>query len=181
MSTPVLPTLAAVVVLLCCSAFFSSSETALFSLSREWLAAAATTDPRAAAAEDVLADPHRLLVTILVGNNVVNIALSSLLTAVFVERFQSGIAVVLTTLLATSVVLVAGEIVPKSYGLGHAQTFALRVVTPLRYVELLLYPVVTVFDAFTRWISTRIGGQQTIEETYDEVDGPADATDAKRR
>ena len=104
-------------ILLCCSAFFSSSETALFSLSREWLADRAASDPRAAAVEDVLADPHRLLVTLLVGNNVVNITLSSLLTALLVDRVEPGVAVVVTTVVA-STVIIAGEILPKSFGSG---------------------------------------------------------------
>ncbi|WP_276272043.1 DUF21 domain-containing protein [Haloarcula litorea] len=168
MAPPLLPTLGLVVVLLACSAFFSSSETALFSLSREALAEAARTDPRAAAVEDVLADPHRLLVTLLVGNNVVNVALSSLLTALLAERLDPGLAVVATTVVASTVVLVGGEIVPKSYGLGHAQSYAVRVIRPLRYVELLLYPVVTVFDALTRVLSAKIGGQQAIERPYED-------------
>jgi Mg2+/Co2+ transporter CorB len=168
MSIPLVPTVLAIVALLGCSAFFSSSETALFSLSREWVAERATEDSRAAAVEELLSDPHRLLVTLLVGNNVVNITLSSLLTALLVGRFESGTAVVVTTVVASTVILVAGEILPKSYGLGHAQTFALRVVKPLRYVELLLYPVVTVFDVLTRTVSKRIGGQQSIEQTYEE-------------
>jgi len=170
MAVPLVPTLVAIVLLLACSAFFSSSETALFSLSREWVAKAAPTDSRAAAVADVLEDPHRLLVTLLVGNNVVNIALSSLLTALFVDRLEPELAVVATTVVASTVILVAGEILPKSYGLGHAQSFALTVVRPLRYVELLLYPVVTVFDLLTRTVSDRIGGQQSIEQTYDEVE-----------
>jgi len=160
--------IAAIVVLLCCSAFFSSSETALFSLPREWLAAEASTDPRAAAVEEVLTDPHRLLVTLLVGNNVVNIALTSLLTALLVDRFEQSVAIVVTTVVASTVVLIAGEIIPKSYGLGHAKTFALRIVGPLRYVELLLYPVVSIFDVLTRTVSTRLGGEQSIERTYDD-------------
>ena len=127
-------------------AFFSSSETALFSLSREWVAQTAPTDPRAAAVADILEDPHRLLVTLLVGNNVVNITLSSLLTAILVDRLEPGLAVVVTTVVASTVVLVAGEILPKSYGLGRAQTYSLAIVGPLRYVELVLYPVVAVFD-----------------------------------
>jgi len=170
MSIPLVPALVAIVALLGCSAFFSSSETALFSLSREWLAETAATDARAAAVEDALADPHRLLVTLLVGNNVVNITLSSLLTALLVDRVQSGTAVLLTTVVASTAILVAGEIIPKAYGLGQAQTFAPRVVGPLRYVGLLLYPAVVVFDLLTRAISTRIGGQQSIEQTYDEIE-----------
>lgn len=170
MSVPLVPTLVAIVALLCCSAFFSSSETALFSLSREWLADAAETDQRVAAVADVLADPHKLLVTLLVGNNVVNITLSSLLTALLVDRLDPGLAVLATTVLASTVILIAGEIIPKSYGLGHAQTFAPRVVRPLRYVSLLLYPAVLVFDLLTRAMSDKIGGKQSIEQTYDEVE-----------
>jgi len=170
MAVPLAPSLVAIVALLCCSAFFSSSETALFSLSREWLARAAPTDSRAAAVAEVLEDPHRLLVTLLVGNNVVNITLSSLLTALLVDRLEPGMAVVATTVLASTIILVAGEILPKAYGLGHAQTFALTIVGPLRYVELLLYPVVAVFDTLTRTVSDRIGGQQSIEKSYDEIE-----------
>jgi Mg2+/Co2+ transporter CorB len=170
MAVPLVPTLVAIVALLCCSAFFSSSETALFSLSREWLAEAAPSDSRAAAVADVLEDPHRLLVTLLVGNNVVNITLSSLLTALLVDRLEPGLAVLATTVIASTVILIAGEILPKSYGLGHAQSFALTVVKPLRYVELILYPVVTVFDLLTRTVSDRFGGQQSIERTYDEIE-----------
>ncbi len=170
MAVPLVPTLVAVVALLGCSAFFSSSETALFSLSREWLAEAAPTDSRAAAVAEMLDDPHRLLVTLLVGNNVVNITLSSLLTALLVDRFEPGMAVLATTVLASTVILIAGEILPKAYGLGHAQSFALTIVGPLRHVELLLYPVVVVFDLLTRTFSDRIGGEQSIERTYDEVE-----------
>ena len=118
----------------------------------------------------MLDDPHRLLVTLLVGNNVVNITLSSLLTAVLVDRLDPGLAVLATTALASTVILIAGEILPKSYGLGHAQTFALRVVRPLRYVSVLLYPAVAVFDLLTRTVSDSIGGQQSIERTYDEIE-----------
>lgn len=170
MSIPLVPTLVAIVALLGCSAFFSSSETALFSLSREWLAEAAATDSRAAAVEDALSDPHRLLVTLLVGNNVVNITLSSLLTALLVDRVQPGTAVLVTTVVASTLILVVGEIIPKAYGLGQAQTFAPVVVRPLRYVGVVLYPVVAVFDALTRTVSDRIGGQQSIERTYDETE-----------
>ncbi|WP_284008917.1 DUF21 domain-containing protein [Haloarcula pelagica] len=168
MDPSTLSSLGAIVVLLAASAFFSSSETALFTVSRESLTAVAESDPRAAAALDVLADPHRLLVTILVGNNVVNIAVSSLLTALLVERVQSSVAVVVTTVVASSVILIAGEIVPKSYGLGHADSYALRVVRPLRYVELLLYPAVAAFDLLTRQITERLGGQQAIERPYED-------------
>jgi len=73
MAIPLVPSLVAIVALLGCSAFFSSSETALFSLSREWLTEAVRNDTRTAEVKAVLADPNRLLVTFLMGNDVVNI------------------------------------------------------------------------------------------------------------
>ena len=79
----------------------------------------------------------------------------------------AAIAIVVTTVLASTVVLVAGEILPKTSELGHAKTYALRIVGPLRYVELPLYPAVSVSDALTRTVSTRMGGDQSIEQPYD--------------
>jgi len=161
-------TVVAVAVLLGCSAFFSSTETALFSLSPERLAALPDDDARSAGVRDLLADPHRLLVTILVGNNVVNIAVSSLVTALLVDRVQSGSAVLVATLVVSALVLVVGEIVPKSYGLGNAEAHALRIVRPLRYVEVLLYPVVVAFDVLTRQLGRLLGSEPAIERVYDE-------------
>ncbi|NHN41662.1 DUF21 domain-containing protein [Halorubellus sp. JP-L1] len=162
------PALAVVVVLVLFSAFFSSSESAIFSLSDEWLTATASdgesTDERAL--RSLRDDPHRLLVTILVGNNLVNVAISSIVTLLVAEFVPSGVAVVLATLAVTILVLVFGEIVPKSYGLGHAETWSLRVARPLSYVERALGPVVGVFDASTRRLTALVGGDQGIEEPY---------------
>ncbi|MFD1646420.1 DUF21 domain-containing protein [Haloarchaeobius litoreus] len=162
----------AVVVLVCLSAFFSSSETAIFSLPVEQLTERATAgDGRAAQLAELREDPHRLLVTLLVGNNVVNVAISSITTAILVESFSTGVAVVLATVVASATVLVFGEIVPKSYGLGNALSWALRIARPLRVVELVLLPLVVVFDVATRRLSAAIGGKRGIEEQYVEEDG----------
>ncbi|WP_440989103.1 CNNM domain-containing protein [Haloarchaeobius baliensis] len=161
----------AVVVLVGLSAFFSSSETAIFSLPVEQLAEhAATGDGRAAQLAELRDDPHRLLVTLLVGNNVVNVAISSITTALLVESFSTGVAVVLATVVASATVLVFGEIVPKSYGLGNALQWALRVARPLRVVELVLFPLVAVFDVATRRLSAAIGGEGAIENYVDDAE-----------
>lgn len=55
-------------------------------------------------------------------------------------------------------------------GLGRVQTYSLAIVGPLRYIEQALYPVVAVFDLLTRAVSGRIGGPQSIERIYDEVE-----------
>jgi CBS domain containing-hemolysin-like protein len=162
-----------VVVLVCLSAFFSSSETAIFSLPVEQLTEHAESgDSRATQLAAMREDPHRLLVTLLVGNNVVNVAISSITTALLVESFSTGVAVVLATVVASATVLVFGEIVPKSYGLGNALEWALRITRPLRVVELALFPLVVVFDVATRRLSAAIGGEGAIEEPYvDDDDG----------
>ncbi|MDS0476288.1 DUF21 domain-containing protein [Natrinema sp. 1APR25-10V2] len=119
--------LGATVVLLCCSAFFSSAETAIFTLPMEWIdERAATDDPRASTLKALRDDPHRLLVTVLVGNNVVNVALSSIVTLVFVTYLPAGVAVTAATVVVSVVVLIFGEIVPKSYGLGNAERWGSR-------------------------------------------------------
>ncbi|WP_251329882.1 CNNM domain-containing protein [Haloplanus pelagicus] len=153
--------------LLAASAFFSSTEIAVFSLPEEWLADRVTAgDDRAAILADLREDPHRLLVTLLVGNNVVNVAISSVLAVLLASHFPEGVAVVLTTVVASSVVLVFGEILPKSYGLGNAKTWALRMARPIRIVERVLLPVVVVFDIVTRRAGAALGGDPDIEEPY---------------
>ncbi|UPV98891.1 DUF21 domain-containing protein [Halorussus gelatinilyticus] len=157
----------AVVVLLALSAFFSSSETAIFSLSVEWMAErAAAGDRRAALLSALREDPHRLLVTLLVGNNLVNVALSSVVTVVLVGALPAGLAVTAATVVVTSLVLIFGEIIPKSYGLGNGERWSLRVARPLSLVERALYPLVVLFDALTRGTSQRLGGDTDIEEQY---------------
>jgi CBS domain containing-hemolysin-like protein len=157
----------ATVALLGLSAFFSSSEIAVFSLPADWLAErAAAGDERAELLRELQTNPHRLLVTLLVGNNVVNVAISSIVSVGFASALPPGQAVVAATVFTSSVVLIFGEIVPKSYGLGNAQSWALRVARPVRLVELALYPLVSVFDLLTGFIGDAIGGQEDIEQPY---------------
>ena len=88
----------AVVLLLGLSAFFSSSEIAVFSLQKDWIAQqAATGDRRAQVLQELYDNPHRLLVTLLVGNNIVNIAISSIITVLVASYLSPGPAVVATT------------------------------------------------------------------------------------
>jgi Mg2+/Co2+ transporter CorB len=159
--------LGVVLALVGVSAFFSSSETAIFSLDTDWLATeSAGGDERAARLDDLRDDPHRLLVTLLVGNNVVNIAITSIIAVVTTRFLSAGLGVAVTTIAASALILVFGEIVPKSYGLGHAEEWSLTVAGPLRVVELVLLPLVVVFDRGTRWLSRLIGGDEDIEEPY---------------
>ncbi|WP_267640352.1 DUF21 domain-containing protein [Haloarchaeobius amylolyticus] len=169
MDTIVWTSAATVAVLLACSAFFSSSETAIFSLPVATIEAdEATGDRKSARLAELRDDPHRLLVTLLVGNNIVNMAISSVITVALVETVSAGAAVTVATLVASSVVLVFGEIVPKSYGLGNARSWARRVARPLYLVELVLLPLVVLFDVLTRRLSGVLGGETALEEQFDD-------------
>jgi len=160
----------ALIGLLAASAFFSSTEIAVFSLSRAWLdERVAANDGRASILAELRDDPHRLLVTLLVGNNVVNVAISSILAVLLADRFSGGVAVVLTTVVASSVVLIFGEILPKAYGLGHAEEWSLTTARAVWVVERLLLPVVVVFDVVTRRAGAMMGNPD-IEEPYTDTD-----------
>lgn len=155
------------VVLLAASAYFSSTEIAVFSLPAEWITTRGVGAGLAGRTlADLRADPHRLLVTLLVGNTLVNVAFSAITTVAIASVLPSGQAAVVATLLASTLILVFGEILPKSFGLGNAERWALFAARPLAAIELLLYPVVLVFDVVTRRIGSHFGGAKTIEEPY---------------
>jgi len=158
---------AVVVLLLLLSAFFSSSETAIFSLPREWIEQEATTaDRRADVLKELYEDPHRLLVTLLVGNNIVNIAISSIMTVLVASYLSPGPAVVATTVITSVLILIFGEIVPKAFGLGNAERWALTTATPIRLVERVLSPLITLFDWITRRLNALITLESDIEKPY---------------
>lgn len=165
--TMLLPAGVAVIALLGLSAFFSSSESAIFSLSEEWVATAADDGQGDSHTLKRLRDnPHRLLVTLLVGNNLVTVALTSLVTLLVARVLPPGGTVVAATGLVSVLILVFGEIVPKSYGLGHAETWSRRVARPIAVIERLLGLVVVGFEWITRWLTGRLGGDQQIEAPY---------------
>ena len=157
---------AATAALLACSAFFSSSETAIFSLPAGHDAVPGDGDAKERALTSLREDPHRLLVTLLVGNNVVNIAISSIITVLVARSLPPGPAVLAATVVTSSLVLVFGEIVPKAYGLGNASEWSLTVAPVIALVEKLLSPLISLFDWVTRGINGVIEGESDIERPY---------------
>ncbi|MFW6448669.1 MAG: hemolysin family protein [Halobacteriota archaeon] len=156
-----------ILVLLGLSAFFSSSEIAMFKLPRHRLESLVSAGrPRARTVQRLKSDPHRLLVTILVGNNVVNTAMSSLATAVLALWVSSAASVALATFVITAVVLLFGESAPKSYAVEHTESWALRSAGPLVLTERVLMPLIVTFDYLTRLVNRIIGGKATLESSY---------------
>ncbi|MCX2817768.1 hemolysin family protein [Haladaptatus sp. F3-133] len=171
----VLAGVAAVVLLMILSAFFSSSEIAMFSLERHRIDSLAEGEEASAATlESLRENPHRLLVTILVGNNVVNIAMTSIATALFAIYVPGGLAVLLTTVIISVLVLVFGESAPKSYAVENTEEWALRIARPLQASQYVMYPAVVFFDHLTRGVNRFTGGRSDIETSYvtrDEIEG----------
>ncbi|WP_313690034.1 hemolysin family protein [Halobellus marinus] len=122
--------------------------------------------PRAETVSELKSNPHRLLVTILVGNNIVNIAMSSIATAIVGIYFDPGTAVLASTFGITTLVLLFGESAPKSYAVENTESWALRISRPLKYSEYALLPLVVVFDYLTRVINKVTGGRSAIETSY---------------
>lgn len=111
-------------------------------------------------------DPHRLLITILVGNNLVNIAMSSIATGLFATSMSQGKAVLAATFGVTALVLLFGESAPKSYAVENSESWALSIAKPLQWSERFLYPLVVLFDYLTRAVNQFTGGRAAIESSY---------------
>jgi len=149
------------------SGFFSSSEIAMFSLPAHQVDAMVEQGLRGArAVKSLKDDPHRLLVTILVGNNMVNITMSSISTTIVGFYFDAGTAVIVSSLGITSLVLLFGESAPKSYAVENTELHARRVAPPLKIVEKVLLPLIALFDQLTRAVNKITGGRSEIESTY---------------
>ena len=154
-------------VLLVLSGFFSSAEIAMFKLPKHRLESLLQDEvPGASRVHRLKEDPHRLLVTILVGNNIVNVAMSSLATALLALWVSQAASVAIVTFGVTAVVLLFGESAPKSYAVENTESWALRVSRPLQLTERLLLPFVVVFDRLTRTVNRVIGGSATLESQY---------------
>jgi CBS domain containing-hemolysin-like protein len=157
----------AIVVLLLLSAFFSSSEIAMFSLASHRVESLGDKGKSGRVLKRLRDDPHRLLVTILVGNNLVNIAMSSIATGLLSFYLgNGGLAVVLATVGITALVLLFGESAPKSYAIENTESWALRISRPLKLAETILMPLVVTFDYLTRVVNKVTGGRSSIETSY---------------
>ena len=145
-------TAGAIVVLLVMSGFFSGSETALTAASRGKLRSAADKGSRGAErALDITEDSERLIGSVLLGNNVVNILATSLATAVLTKVFgQNGVAA--ATLIMTLLVLIFAEVLPKTVAITNPEKVASFVAAPIGIVVTLFAPIVTAVRFFVRGV-----------------------------
>ncbi len=153
-------TSAAILFLLVMSAFFSGSETALTAASRGKLRSAADKgNAGAQRALKITEDNERLIGSVLLGNNMVNILATSLATALFTRVFgESGVA--LATLVMTLLVLIFAEVLPKTYAITNAESAAAGVSRPIGVIVTVFAPVVSFVRLLVRGV-LRLFGVQT--------------------
>lgn len=138
------------VALICLSGFFSSAETALFSISKARARHLAKEPSRVnRLIKKMKDDPHRLLSTILIGNNLVNVGASALATAITI-RVVNNNAVGIATGVMTLLILVFGEIMPKSIATRNNVMIARIVIIPIYWLSLVFYPIIVFLNFIPR-------------------------------
>jgi len=157
------PNVEAIAVILAClvaSAFFSGSETALLRLRSSEVEAEAevSRSPAAFAVSDMLQSTSRLLVTILLGNNVVNILGASVASALAVAALGPGTGVLVSTLVMTFLVLVFCEVLPKAFAATHPKQVSRLVALPLYLFHGALRPIHHVLARGVDALIRRMGG-----------------------
>ncbi|MFA7708934.1 MAG: CNNM domain-containing protein, partial [archaeon] len=156
------------VILIALSAFFSASETALMSI--HFVRAKSLANKNKPGAKTLLLlkkDPHKLIVTILIGNNIVNIFAASLATILFLNLFGSkGVAI--SAGVMTIVILTFGEILPKTYAVQNAEQISLMVATPIHYLSILFYPLIKFYSfistLISKWVRPKVEKKISEEE-----------------
>lgn len=137
-----------IVFFLICSGFFSGAETALLSLSRLRVKQLAKDKPNVGKGiEKILKEPDQLIGTLLVGNNIVNIAATAVATAIAISIFGKQ-GVFIATVCMTLLLLIFSEITPKTYAAYNALKFSLVAIYPVRFFTVLFHPIV--------WVTSRI-------------------------
>jgi len=156
------------IVLLALSAFFAASETSIISLSDAKIRSLVEKDLSGAKTlAHLRKDTHRLLITILIGNNVVNIGASVLAASLFMDLFgSSGLGI--ATGVMTFLVLVFGDITPKSYASKYAVPLALFAAKPVHFLQIIFTPIIWFLEKIVIGLIKKLGGQVHEEKVSDE-------------
>ena len=139
--------LLAFLLCLALSAFFSSAEAAFISLPKLRIRYLAESGVKGARQLAKAADrPERFLATVLLGNNLVNVAAATLGTIMAVAAFGLPWGPIIATVGVTALILVFGEVIPKTLAVHRAQRLSLLYINPVRIIEWCLYPFVLALD-----------------------------------
>lgn len=139
------------IFLIVSSAFFSGSETALMAVDRWRIRHLGRRRRRARLVEKTLREPEKFIGTILLGNNLVNVAASALATWMAISLVGEG-GVIWATLIMTLIILVFAEITPKTIAAYYPEQMAILIVQPIYWLIKVLYPMVRVLSAVSNML-----------------------------
>ncbi len=167
-----------IIACLLLSAVFAGSETALMAFSRARMLRLEKKGNRSAGIVNRLLEAReRLIGALLLGNNAVNIAASSLATSVFLIWF-GDVGVIYATIAMTIMVVVFAEVLPKTVAINDPDRIALLAAKPMQWVIRLLGPVLTAIEGLVRVIlrvfGTRLGDDQPVLSAHEELRGAVD-------
>ncbi len=161
--------IAILVVLIFLSALFSGIETALMSLNMIKVNSLVKQKKKGSEAlHRIKQNPNKLIITILIGNNLVNIGAASLATVVFTGLFgSSGIGI--ATGVMTFLILVFGEITPKTFASQNSERISLIIARPIELLSIILSPVVKVFSVISKIMSKLLGSKKEAQLSEEEL------------
>ena len=147
------------------SAFFSSSEAAFLSIQKTKLSHIpdSKSDDKVPLSTILLQQRGRLLATVLLGNNLANVAFVALVTTQVITCLPDypSQAAVISTVLSTALLLVFGEVLPKTFAVRHSEKLVVVFAKPIRFFELLFYPFVRILQLLA---DNQILGNKTVEK-----------------
>lgn len=169
--------IAILIICVALSAFFSASETSFTSVNRVKLKTMLQNgEKRAKVTLELVEDYDRLITTILIGNNIVNIAASSLATSLFLVLLnnQANLATTVSTVVMTIIVLIFGEVCPKAIAKEAPEKLAMTIAPVLKTLCMVFAPIARVFSAlknlFTKLFQTEEDESFIEEELMTMVD-----------
>ncbi len=152
--------IAALVGIVVASAFFSGLEVAFISISKGQLQKFLNDKKRGAKSlQKLKSKPSRMLTTLLIGNNLANVAAAAITTDLAITMF-GNIGVGIATGVMTFVLLVFGEITPKAYCNAHAESIALKFAGVILAIEYAIFPIVSMFEGITKGIFRLMGTRE---------------------
>ncbi len=165
MNTPIYIIIMAALVLM--SAYFSATETAFSSLNKTRLKVMSEKSKKAALAYKLSENYDNLISTILIGNNIVNISLSSIATVFFIDKISEDMGATLSTVVITVIVLIFGEVCPKSIAKDMPESFAVFSAPFIKVFVWILSPVNFLFSLLKKGVSKMFkvkDGEKTSQE-----------------
>lgn len=152
-----------IVILIALSAFFSSAETAMTTVNKIRIQSLAEQgDRRAAVLEKIISNSPKMLSTVLIGNNIVNISVSSLMTTLTIQVLGNAYVGISTGIL-TLLILILGEITPKNLATIHAEKLALAYARVIYALMFLLTPAVFIVNKITSGVLALLRIDPTVK------------------